>query len=261
MGTRRLLVKIATQFDGKGADQAEKSAKSIGDSFKTNLGSVATGAAVAAGAAMLKFANESLAAFKNFDKGMREVFTLMPGMTEEAMGAMSEQALQAAKDMGKLPEEVVPALYQALSAGVPPDNVFDFLETANAAALGGVTDLETAVDGLTSVTNAYGKEVIDVTTASDVMFTAVKLGKTNFEQLSNSLFNVVPTAASLGVKFEDVAANLAALTAQGTPTSVATTQLRQAFVEASKAGTALDLALKDLTGKSFAQLIADGKTS
>ena len=106
-----------------------------------------------------------------------------------------------------------------------------------------------------------GWKLFSAAEASDVMFTAVKLGKTNFEQLSGSLFNVIPTAASLGVKFEDVAASLAALTAQGTPTSVATTQLRAAFVEASKSGSKLDQALRELTGKSFPDLIAEGKTS
>jgi TP901 family phage tail tape measure protein len=265
MGTRRLLVRIVTEYVDKGIKESKKDVESLSDAIGDKLSNVAAGAVVAAGAAMtaavVKFVRDSMAEFQQFDKGMREVFTLMPGMSQEAMGVMEQQALDAATEMGKLPEEVVPALYQALSAGVPSDNVFEFLETANAAAMGGVTDLETAVDGITSVVNAYGDEIIDATTASDVMFTAVRLGKTNFEQLSNSLFNVVPTAASLGVTFTDVAANLAALTAQGVPTSVATTQLRQAFVEASKSGSDLDLAIQALTGKTFAQLIASGMTS
>jgi TP901 family phage tail tape measure protein len=261
MGTRRLLVKIATQFDSQGTDKAEQSVKGLGASFKNNLGTIASGALVAAGAALAKFANDSVRAFTDFDKGMREVFTLMPGITQDAMGKMQDDVLAFSKATGQDATDSVAALYQALSAGVPPGNVFDFLETANAASLGGVTSLETAVDGITSVVNAYGKEAINAATASDVMFTAVRLGKTNFEQLSTSLYNVVPTAASLGVSFEDVAANLAALTAAGVPTSVATTQLRQAFIEASKSGSALDQALKSLTGQSFAQLIASGKTS
>lgn len=60
------------------------------------------------------------------------------------------------------------------------------------AAVGGVTELETAVDGITSVVNAYGDDVLSAAEASDLMFTAVKLGKTDFTQLSASLFNVIP---------------------------------------------------------------------
>jgi len=261
MGTRRLLVRIITEYVDKGVKESKKDVESLTDKITKNLGNIAAGAAVAAGAAIVKFAQDSMAAFSQFDKGIREVFTLMPGMTSEAMDKMSQDVLNFSVATGQSATDSVAALYQALSAGVPADNVFEFLETANAAALGGVTTLETAVDGITSVVNAYGKEVIDAGTASDVMFQAVKLGKTNFEQLSTSLFNVVPTAASLGVSFEDVAANLAALTAQGTPTSVATTQLRQAFIEASKSGTALDAAIKQLTGQSFSGLIASGMTS
>ena len=260
MGTRRLLVKIATQFDGQGADKAKKSTDGLAGSFG-KLGTVASGALVAAGAALAKFAAESVKTATQFEKGMAEVFTLLPGISQGAMGAMTEQAKQAAKEMGVLPSELLPALYDSLSAGIPPDNVFSFLEAANAAAVGGVTDIGTAVDGLSSVVNAYGQDVISVGEASDVMFTAVRLGKTNFEQLSNSLFNVIPTAASLGVSFQDVAQNLSALTAAGVPTSVATTQLRQAFIEASKSGTKLDQALRDLHGKGFADLIASGMTS
>src|SRR5258707_1301082 len=83
------------------------------------------------------------------------------------------------------------------------------------AAVGGVTSLETAVDGISSTVNAYGDKVITATQASDLMFTAVKVGKTTFDELSKSLFNVNPAAAALGVKFQDVTAALASMTAQG----------------------------------------------
>lgn len=263
------IATLETNVDLKGLDKGLTQArvktksgfKASGDLAATALkGAVVTAAAVAT-KAIIAFVDDSVAEFQAFEKGASEVFTLMPGMSEKAMQSMKDDVLDFAVDAGRTVEDTLGALYQAISAGVPADNVFDFMQIASDAALGGVTDLETAVDGITSVVNAYGDSVIDAATASDVMFTAVKLGKTDFEQLSHSLFNVVPTAASLGVTFTDVAANLAALTAQGTPTSVATTQLRAALVEASKSGTKLDLALQRLTGKTFAELIASGRTS
>lgn len=265
LGLATLETKVDLKGLDKGLKQSEQKTKtgftSMGSLAKTALAAGVTAAATAAAAAVTKFVADSIAEFQTFESQAAEVFTLMPGMSQEAMASMKGDVLDFSAEVGRSTDEVLPALYQAISAGVPAENVFDFMKIASDAALGGVTDLETAVDGITSVTNAYGTSVIDAATASDVMFTAVKLGKTDFEQLSNSLFNVVPTAASLGVTFEDVAASLAALTAQGTPTSVATTQLRAAFVEASKSGTNLDKALQDLTGKSFADLIASGKTS
>lgn len=262
--TKTLRIEIVGDYKGQGFKEAKQDVSGLAD-VGGKLATLAGGALVAglaaAGAAAAEFAAQSVASFQSFEKGMAEVFTLLPGQTGAFYDELQAQTRDAAAEMGRLPDDVVPALYQALSAGVPQDNVFEFLEVASDAARGGVTDLETAVDGITSVVNAYGEEVVDAATASDIMFTAVKLGKTNFEQLSSSLFNVIPTAASLGVTFEDVAANLAAMTAQGVPTSVATTQLRQAFVEASKSGTDLDKALRNITGQTFPELISSGMTS
>lgn len=253
MATRTLTVKLVG--DAKNLNQAFGKA---GSSVK-NFSKLAGAALLGVGTAVAGFGVKALGEFADFERGMNEVFTLLPGISGDAMAQMSDQVKQLSSDMGVLPEEVVPALYQAISAGVPQDNVFSFLETAQMAAVGGVSDLETAVDGISSVVNAYGADVLSATEASDLMFTAVKLGKTDFEQLSSSLFNVAPVASALGVQFGDVAAGLAALTAQGTPTSVATTQIRQLFVELSKAGSVAQKQFDRMTeGQSFSDFIAEG---
>lgn len=221
-------------------------------------GLIAGGVAVAGVAAGVGTAVKSVNAFADLEQGMNEVFTLLPGLSQEAMGELTQDVKDFSTDFGVLPKEVVPALYQALSAGVPKENVFEFLETGQKAALGGVTDLSTAVDGISSVVNAYGDDVVNASEASDLMFTAVRLGKTNFEELSSSLFNVIPTASALGVEFGDVTAGLAAMTAQGTPTKVATTQMRQLFVELSKSGGEAAGTFTELAGKPFQQFIAEG---
>lgn len=263
------IATLETGVDLKGLDrglqQGEQKTNSFFQEVKTgfarSVGGAALGAAGIAGRAIVDFAKQASAEFQTFENSIAEVFTLMPDMTAEAMSQMETDVMSFSVAVGRQTDETIPALYQAISSGVPQENVFGFLKIASDAAEGGVTDLETAVDGITSVVNAYGAETTSAAEASDVMFTAVRLGKTNFEQLSASLFQVIPTASSLGVSFEDVAANLAALTLQGVPTSVATTQLRAAFVEASKGGTELSNAIQNLTGKSFTDLIKDGQTS
>lgn len=232
-----------------------KSGSNLSGTFKKLA---ATAAGVFTAAKVIDFSKQSVNAFTNFENGMNEVFTLLPGISGEAMGTMTTQVKKFSKDFSVLPEKTVPALYQALSAGVPQNNVFAFLETANKAAVGGVTTLETAVDGLTSVVNSYGADVISVNRASDLMFTTVKLGKTNFEELSGSLFNVLPSASAANLAFEDVSASLAALTAQGVPTSVATTRVRSVIDELSKAGTKTDKVFRKVAGKGFKDFIAQG---
>lgn len=238
---------------GEGMEDAGSAAESLGGMLKELF-------AIAGGAAVLKkigdYARESVDAFMGLETGMAEVSTLLSDDAD--MAGMTDQVKEFSLETGKLTSEIVPALYQSISASVPQETVFDFLEVANMAAVGGVTELETAVDGITSVMNAYGQENLSAAQASDQMFTAVKLGKTTFGELASSLFNVVPTAVSAGVAFGDVTAAIATMTASGTPTSVATTQMRQALVELSDGGSQVGETFQKLAGTSFRDFIASG---
>ena len=262
--TTKYLSVVFTGED-KSATKTFKKVDDAADDTQTKLsklgakiGEVVKVAAVAGVAVGVAAIVKGTAAFVDFERSMNEVFTLIPGTSKEAMDAMTQDVKNFSREFGVLPDRVVPALYQALSAGVPKDNVFEFLEVAQKAAKGGVTDLTVSVNGISSVMNAYGADVLSATDASDLMFTAVRLGKTSFEEMSASLFQVTPTAAALGVKFGDVTAALASMTAQGVPTSVATTQLRQLFVELSKEGTKTSDVFSKISGKSFKEFIAGG---
>lgn len=228
--------------------------KKLGD----NVGKwIKRGAVVAAGAVAALGAT-SLKNFATMDTKMREVFTLMPGLSEKAKEQMTADVKEISREIGVLPNETIPALYQAISAGVPPDNVFEFMEIAGKAAKAGVTDLEISVDALSSVVNAYGSDVISATEASDAMFTAVRLGKTTFDELGRYLFQVTPVAAAVGVSFDQVAAGMAQITSMGTPTSVAATQMRQMFIELSKSGGELANTFEDLSGRTFQDFMDEG---
>lgn len=258
------LAEAVVYFKGDDKQLAADLKKSEGDTnnaasnMAKAFGGLVVGGAIAAGTAIAGIGIQGVEAFTSFQKQMNEVFTLLPGISQKGMDDMTSQVKDFAKQFGVLPDKVVPALYQALSAGVPPDNVFKFLATAQKAASGGVTDLKVSVNGITSVVNAYGADVLDAAKASDEMFTTVRLGKTNFEELSASLFNVIPTAASLGVSFGDVSAALATMTLQGVPTSVATTQLRQLFVELSQAGGKASKTFQQIAGETFVDFIKEG---
>ena len=264
LGSASLGTEVDLSGLSDGLEEGRGLAERGGDSIGSTLGSAITKGMMVAGAAITTalagIAGAGIISFMGFERQMNEVFTLLPGISQQAMGAMSDQVKTFSTDFGVLPEQVIPALYEALSAGVPPDNVFDFIAVAQKAAIGGVTDVKTTVDGLTSVTNAYGADVLSVGQASDQMFKAVAYGKTNFEQLSASLYNVVPTAAGLGIAFDQVSAALAAMTLQGVPTSVATTQLRSLFVELSKAGTDTSDTFTRIAGTGFTDFIAGGGT-
>ena len=230
----------AKSFSGS-IDKSNNKMKSLGKF------AVVAGAAMAAGLAVGGIAAVKLAI--DFDKSFREVRTLLVGSGAD-IDALKNDILSLSAEMGITTKESIPALYQAISAGVPADNAIEFLRIASKASIAGVTDLRTAVDGLTSVTNAYGAENLSAQRASDLIFTTVKLGKTTVEELSGALFNVVPIAAATGIEFDQVAAALAALTVQGVPTTVATTQLRAA-IQALSAPTSRQRKLMNELGLDF----------
>ena len=261
MATKPIKIKILG--DAKGFNKAlQQSEDDLGRFSKgvANISKKAVAAAKLAGVAAVAAGVKGVASFAKFEQQMNEVFTLLPGISEKAMDDMTGQVKDFSKEFGVLPDEVVPALYSALSAGVPQDNVFEFMKTAQMAAKGGVTELETAVDGISSVVNAYGEEIITATEASDYMFTAVRLGKTTFGELSAKISNVTPIANAVGVGFDEVAASLAVLTSAGVPTAQATTQVRAALAELAKSGSIADQAFQKLTGQAFTAFIESGGT-
>jgi TP901 family phage tail tape measure protein len=222
-----ILAKLG--LDSSKFAQSLKSQDTAVGKFGKALGTAVKAGAAIAGAAFAAFTAKGIKDMIEFDKSMQEVFTLLPDITEDSMGKMRASVRDLAKTMGVDLGDATSALYQAISAGVPEDNVFEFMEVAAKASVGGVTSLETAVDGITTAINTYGSANLTAKEAADSMFTAVKLGKTTFEELSDSLFNVLPMAKQAGVAFDEITGALAVMTASGTPTAVATTQLRAAL--------------------------------
>ena len=210
----------------------EKGMKGVGATIKKHQKAIGIGM-TAAGGAILAGLGMSLKAAVDFEGAMREVNTMM-GLSQEEFTDFSKEVQGLASDLGVDAVDSAKALYQAISAGIPKENALEFLKIATEAAIGGVTDTETAVDGLTTVINAFKLPLSDTQKVADLMFQTVKGGKTTFEELSASLFQVAPIAAASGVSFEEVSAALATMTKQGVPTKVATTQLRQAMVSLQK---------------------------
>lgn len=267
-----LVVSIVADTTGlkAGFDDAKKSAGGFADAILSGKGlgnalgaigpAAIAGVAVAGIAAVGAVLVDSTAKAVKFQEGMANVMTLLPGAGKEIEEELTSVIRDLQTELGITSEKSLPAMYQALSAGVPQDSIGEFMDTAAKAAIGGSIDMELAVDGLTSVVNAYGSDVIDAATASDVLFTTVRLGKTNMQELSGSLSQVTPLAAAAGVGIDQVGAAIATLTAGGTQTSVATTQLKAMFSEMGKDTTVVAQAFKSVSGQSFPEFIKSGKT-
>ena len=155
----------------KAEKSSRESSKRIAGNFaKAGAAGLAIGAGIGFG--LLKVGKGAFALEKQF----AEVSTLL----DKSLGDTQKEVISLANELGMVASDVVPALYQAISAGVPKSNVIDFLRTAGHGAVGGVTDLTTAVDGITGVVNAYSDATHTAERVNDLMFTAVRLGKTNY---------------------------------------------------------------------------------
>jgi TP901 family phage tail tape measure protein len=231
VGTAELQILINAK------DEASGTFKKVGGA----LGKFAKVAAVGVGVLGVAAGAATVAAVKmaqGYEKAMKEVASL--GVPAKQMKVLEKGVLDLSRRLGIDATEATGALYQAISAGVPPENALAFLETASKAAIAGVTDAETAVDGISSVVNAFASQNITATQAADLMFATVKAGKTNFEELSASIANVAPLANATGVQFSEVSAALATMTASGTKTAVATTQIRSAIQALTKPSEGLN---------------------
>ena len=244
-----------------GSDGGAALAKSTGSGFASKikgalgpaLGVIgATFGAVKIGG----FLKDSIDEATGLKSALTEVVTLTGNTGAAAaadFGLFKDTVKQVSNEFGIAQDVLTNGLYNAISAGVPKDNALTFLQVASQASIAGVTDVNTAVDGLSTVINAFGLNASEAQAVADSMFTAVKGGKTTFGELSSSMFQVGPAAAAAGVSFEEVNAAVATLTAAGTPTSVATTQIKSALVALQRPTENMNKLFNDL-GYESAQM-------
>lgn len=251
-------------------DSASDIGDSIGDGFEEGSDQASTAidalaqALLAAGVtASVKAITDALMdctqASMEFETAMAKVGTIADE-SQKPLGDMRNEILALSSETGKSVGELAEATYQAISASVATESAVDFVGTANKLAVGGFSDTTTAVDILTTAINAYGMSADDAAKISDVLITTQNLGKTSVAQLGASMGMVIPLAAAYNMNLEDLAASYALLTANGTQTAQATTYVKAALNELGSTSSAVGSTLKKQTGKTFAELMAEGNS-
>lgn len=173
---------------------------------------------------------------------------------------LGSQITDMSNTMGIAATDIAEATYQAISAGQDTANAVEFAGQAAKLATAGFTSTTSAVDILTTALNAYGLSADQATHVSDVLLTTQNLGKTSVDELSSSMGRVIPLAAAYNVSVENLSSGLAVMTANGIATAEATTYTKSMLNELGDTGSSVGKILQQQTGKSFAQLSADGKS-
>lgn len=195
----------------------------------------------------------------SFETALAKVSTIAD-TGKVSVGELSKQILDASGSMGIAAADIAEAAYQAISAGQDTANAVVFAGQASKLAAAGFTSSSSAVDILTTALNAYGLSADQATHVSDVLLTTQNLGKTSVDELSSSMGKVIPLAAAYGVTVENLSSGLAVMTANGIATAEATTYTKSMLNELGDAGSTVGKILQKQTGKSFAQLNAEGKS-
>lgn len=173
---------------------------------------------------------------------------------------LGSQITDMSNTMGIAATDIAEATYQAISAGQDTANAVEFAGQAAKLATAGFTSTTSAVDILTTALNAYGLSADQATHVSDVLLTTQNLGKTSVDELSSSMGKVIPLAAAYNVSVENLSSGLAVMTANGIATAEATTYTKSMLNELGDTGSSVGKILQQQTGKSFAQLNAEGKS-
>jgi len=226
---------FSTGLDNSGLLKGSAEAGGIVQNMASKISKINPFAAlgVAAVAAFAMIASSATKMAKEFEHAMKEVETISAA-TQKNFKGISSQVFALSKITPDNPEKLAKAYYQIVSAGYDGAAGLKLLETAAKAAVGGVTDTQTAADGLTTVLNAFKIEAGEVNSVADVMFQTVKLGKTTFGELAANMSTVAPIAAASGISFDQISAAIATLTKQGVPTAQAMTQIRSAIIGANE---------------------------
>ena len=193
----------------------------------------------------------------DFTDGMAKMSTLFD-TTKVNVGTLSKEFIGLSNETGRSATELAEAGYQALSASVPVEKLGGFVKTSANLAKVGFTDTATAVDVMTTAINAYGMETEDADKIANNLVRTQNLGKTTVNELASSMGKIIPTASSMNVNLDNLCTAYVSLTKQGIATAEATTYTNSMLNEMGDSGTTVGGILKDQTGKSFQELMADG---
>jgi TP901 family phage tail tape measure protein len=229
----------------KGFGQIAVKALAAGFKALTSVVAASAKGVLGFGAALVGIGTAAAVSFAKFQTEFAQVRTLVDESKID-VGELQDGVRALSREFGVDLTEATAAAYQAISAGVGPAEVIQFLGKSFEGAAAGAATTGEAVDLFTSAINAFGLSASDVTRVSDVLFATIKAGKTTASELAASLGQVAPVAAAAGVSLQEVGAAFATLTSRGINTAEAATQIKATILGITKPSKEAARALEDL---------------
>ena len=243
---------------GSASEDASGKVSSFGDILKGSLAAnVITDGLRAIKDGIKDIASDTIAAGSTAETAMAKLATIAD--TEKLpLKDLQAQIIELSNKTGESVADLAESVYSAISGGVDTTDAVSVVEKATQLAAGGFTSTATAIDVLTTAINAYGLSTDDAAKLSDYLLTTQNLGKTTVDELAGSMGKVIPLASAYGVQMDNLSSAYAIMTANGIATTERTTYLKSMLKELGDSGSTVSEVLKNQTGKTFADLNAEG---
>lgn len=231
----------------KGFDSVSQASGKMSDKLKpVSTAIVATGVA-------------SATASITFEDSMAKVMTI----ADESIVSYDDmkKAIIALSDQtGISANEIADNVYDAISSGQSTGDAVKFVTESTKLAKAGFAEAGQSLDLLTTIMNSYELEASEVNRVSDILIQTQNVGKVTVGELSADMGKLIPTAKATGVNLEQIATGYALMTSKGIRSAESTTYMNSMLNELGKSGTKVSDSIKELTGKSFQDLIASGSS-
>ena len=176
------------------------------------------------------------------------------------LSQMQKEIINLSNALGVNANAVAEDVYNAISAGQNTADAVGFVEKATMLAKGGFAETGQALDVLTTILNAYGKESSEVESVSNMLIQTQNRGKVTVAELSSVMGKIIPTANANNVALEQLCAGYSIMTSRGIAAAETTTYMNSMLNELGKSGTTADKVLRQAAGGSFSELMAQGNS-
>ena len=173
---------------------------------------------------------------------------------------MSSEIMKLSNTTGIAASQIADDVYNAISAGQQTGDAVNFVSYSTKLAKAGFAESAQTLDVLTTILNAYGMEAGEVSKVSDMLVQTQNKGKVSVGELSSVMGKIIPTANANNVALEQLCAGYAIMTSKGIAAAETTTYMNSMLNELSKSGTTAEKTLRATTGKSFKELMTEGKS-
>ena len=247
--TLKFTLEVKSGEAKKAVDDLKKSTDDLGKSLKTASGSLSITASTLtslkanvialnqawelASRVMIRMQmaiDSTVGAYARLQFQTAKVTTLLT-QSEMAQTNFFEAILRVKRQFGGTTENVGYAFYEAIASGATnAAGAVTLVDQANKLAVGGATDLQTALHALSGVMMSYGFSAEETSRINDILFIGAREGKTSIQELAREMGPVLAIAKNMNVGFDELISVISTVSSSMGSTADAVTSVRSAIV-------------------------------